>query len=229
MLSKILRAFRMTFEGIIRNISGKAGQWLRYQYYSRRLGACGTNVRIDEGVHIYNPENVYLGSNIWIGPYTIITAKAHFDIDPETERTLKKKDNPDITIPLGRVEIGDRSSIGAFNIIQGWGGIQIGKFFTSSARVSIYSFSHYPFDDNDRSKITYANPMVDSKDISCIQSPVWMGDNVWLGLNVIVLGGSVGTNTFVSIGSIVMKDIAANSYASGTPAERIKARFEEKK
>lgn len=229
MIDKVARALRMFFEGLIRNIGGRLGWWLRYQYYSRVLSSCGKNVRIDEGVFFYNPENISIGSNVWISPYTIITSRSAFDIDPESNRILKKRNNPTFKGVLGKVTIGNNVSIGAYNIIQGWGGLVISDCFTSSARVSIYSFSHYPCDDNNPEKVTFANPMVDEKeDISCIQSPVMLERNVWLGLNVIVFGGTIGENTFVSTGSVVMSDLPENSYAAGTPAKTIKPRFAKK-
>jgi acetyltransferase-like isoleucine patch superfamily enzyme len=85
--------------------------------------------------------------------------------------------------------------------------------------------SHYPIDESNRSLVTYANAMVKSNDISCIESPVVIYDGVWLGLNVIVLGGTIGKNSFVSANSIVTKSIQENSYASGSPAVKIKNRF----
>ncbi|MFT3682727.1 MAG: acyltransferase [Ferruginibacter sp.] len=50
-----------------------------------------------------------------------------------------------------------------------------------------------------------------------------IGDNVWLGVNVIVLKGVIiGENTVIGAGSVVVKDIPANCIAAGNPCRVIK-------
>ena len=47
-----------------------------------------------------------------------------------------------------------------------------------------------------------------------------IGNNVWFGMNVTVLGGvKIGDNVIVGFGSIVTKDIPSNSVAVGVPAK----------
>lgn len=49
---------------------------------------------------------------------------------------------------------------------------------------------------------------------------VKIGDNVWLGENVTILKGvTIGDNVIIGIGSLVTKDIPANSVAVGVPAK----------
>lgn len=51
-------------------------------------------------------------------------------------------------------------------------------------------------------------------------APVEIGDNVWLGINVIVTKGvTIGKNTFVAAGSIVTKSLPPNVIAGGIPAK----------
>ena len=53
--------------------------------------------------------------------------------------------------------------------------------------------------------------------------PVLLGDNVWLGLNVVVLKGvTIGENSVIGAGSIVTKDIPANVIAAGNPCRILK-------
>ncbi|WP_162062797.1 sugar O-acetyltransferase [Vibrio taketomensis] len=48
--------------------------------------------------------------------------------------------------------------------------------------------------------------------------PITIGDNVWIGANVVVLPGvSIGENSVVGAGSIVTKDIPPNVVAVGNP------------
>lgn len=53
--------------------------------------------------------------------------------------------------------------------------------------------------------------------------PVIIEDNVWLGLNVVVLKGvHIGKNSLIGANSVVTRDIPANSIAVGSPAKVIK-------
>jgi acetyltransferase-like isoleucine patch superfamily enzyme len=210
-------------EYLIRDIPGAIGQKVRYFYFKNRFKVCGTNVRICEGVIFENPENISIGNDVIIHPYSVLTAMPNSH--SYKNRILKVIKNENYTRKNGEIIIGNEVGIGVYNIINGYGGVKICNRVTTSARVSIYSLSHYPFDESNRSIITYANAMVKSDNISCIESPVVIYDGVWLGLNVIVLGGTIGKNSFVSANSIVTKSIKENSYASGSPAVKIKNRF----
>lgn len=49
--------------------------------------------------------------------------------------------------------------------------------------------------------------------------PVVIKDNVWLGMNVVVMRGvTIGENSIIGANSVVTKDIPANSIAAGMPA-----------
>lgn len=222
--SKVKKIFFSFLESIIRNISGGVGQRIRYYYYKNRFYSCGCNVKIDEGVIFQNPENMKLASDIWFMPYSIITAapKQNEIID----RDLKKKINHSFNAEIGVLKIGSEVQIGAFNILQAYGGIEIMDRVTTSARVSIYSHSHYPFDEKNKSKITYPNAMIKDAPISCIESPIVLEKGVWLGLGVSVFAGTLGENCFITAGSIVLSDLEKNSYATGIPATKKKNRFE---
>lgn len=51
-------------------------------------------------------------------------------------------------------------------------------------------------------------------------SPVYIGNNVWLGVNVTVLKGiSIGENTVIGANSLVVKNIPANVIAAGNPCK----------
>ncbi len=53
--------------------------------------------------------------------------------------------------------------------------------------------------------------------------PIIVGNNVWIGGNVCVLGGvSIGDNTVIGAGSVVVKDIPGNCVAVGNPCHVIK-------
>ena len=57
--------------------------------------------------------------------------------------------------------------------------------------------------------------------------PIKVGNNVWIGGNVIVLPGvTIGDNVTIGAGSVVTKDIPSNVIAYGNPA-RVMKKIEE--
>lgn len=54
-------------------------------------------------------------------------------------------------------------------------------------------------------------------------APVVIEDNVWIGANVMILKGvTIGRNSLIGAGSVVVKDIPANTVAAGNPCKPIK-------
>ncbi len=88
--------------------------------------------------------------------------------------------------------------------------IEIGENFYANHNFSFYTAGH-PLDYETRNKgLEYAKPIT-------------VGDNVWIGGNVVVLPGvTIGDNVVIGAGSIVNKDIPSNSVAVGNPCRVIK-------
>lgn len=58
---------------------------------------------------------------------------------------------------------------------------------------------------------------------SGVNKPVVIEDNVWIGINVIILKGvTIGRNSFIGAGSVVTKDIPANVVAVGSPCKPVR-------
>lgn len=98
--------------------------------------------------------------------------------------------------------------------ISGNGKVSIGQNFHSGINCQIItSFHDYDHDDS----IPYGTHFID-KDVE-------IKDNVWIGNNVIVLGGTkIGEGVIVQAGSVVAKDIPDFSIAGGHPAKVFKKR-----
>jgi acetyltransferase-like isoleucine patch superfamily enzyme len=56
-----------------------------------------------------------------------------------------------------------------------------------------------------------------------VLAPIVVGDNVFLGLNTIVMPGvTIGSNCVIGAGSVVSRDIPPNTVAAGVPAKPIR-------
>ncbi len=205
--------FYRLFEDLIRNISGPLGRRIRYWYYKRALGSCGRHVVIDENVFLINPKYIFIEDNVWLDKQTILIA------GPVTKKNnLTNKENAGFTGKEGCIYIGRNSHIGIQTIIQGHGGVNIQQYFTSSAGCKIYSLS------NDPLKSTQGT-VGDQASLHYLLTPVEIEENVWLGLNCCVIGGTLRKNSFVKPNSIVSSEFEENSIIGGYPAKKLHNRF----
>lgn len=97
--------------------------------------------------------------------------------------------------------------------MSGNGNIKIGNYFHSGPGCQIItSFHNY-----EGEMIPYDNTFLD-KDVT-------IGNCVWLGNNVIILGGvKIGEGAIIQAGSVVCKDVPAYAIAGGHPATAFKSR-----
>lgn len=208
-----MNIFQTLIEGRIRNIGGGVGVRLRRAFYRRKFNSCGKNLRIDVGVVLEGLASVSIGDNVWIDKNCILLAgKVDLPIDTE-----KRFANPEFLFKEGELHIGSNVHLAPGTIIQAHGGVQIGDYFTASAGSKIYSLSNDP--------ALCKMGTFSSDEIAYVKSQIVIKENVWLGLNTIVLGGTIHKNSFITPNSVVIKSLEENSYAGGNPAVRIKARF----
>ncbi|MGF7159320.1 acetyltransferase-like isoleucine patch superfamily enzyme [Rhodoligotrophos appendicifer] len=203
------------WEDVIRGVSGPVGIRLRRGYYRRRLKRCGDAVTIAPGVCFTAPECISLGDNVWIDQNCILIAGAPLSGTPG------HCSHDDGEAGIGEIVIGHHSHVGIGTIIQGHGGVRAGDAFTTSAGVKIYSFS------NDFRRCRDGTMRWGESDPHTILSPVRFGRNVWLGLNSIVIGHSIGSDSFVKPNAVVCSSFPENSLIEGAPALRKGARFED--
>lgn len=59
----------------------------------------------------------------------------------------------------------------------------------------------------------------------CEEKPVAIGDDVWLGANVVVLAGvTIGRGAIVGAGAVVNRDVEPMAVVAGVPARRVGSR-----
>ncbi len=123
----------------------------------------------------------------------------------------------DVFIEAGfRCDYGSNIQLGKavyFNfdcVILDCGIVTIGDWVKCGPGVHIYT-AHHPLDaEQRRSGLELASPVV-------------IGENAWIGgAAVICPGVSIGANTVIGAGSVVVKDIPANVVAVGNPCRVIK-------
>lgn len=108
------------------------------------------------------------------------------------------------------IEIGENFYANHNLIILDGNKVKFGDNVFIAPNCGFYTAGH-PLDAETRNKgIEYAKP-------------IEVGNNVWIGGNVVVLPGvKIGDNTVIGAGSVVNKDIPANVVAVGNPCRVIK-------
>ncbi|WP_349670776.1 sugar O-acetyltransferase [Lacrimispora sp.] len=95
------------------------------------------------------------------------------------------------------------------------GKVTIGKNVQIAPNVSIYTAGHPIHPDTRNTGYEYG-------------IPVTIGDNVWIGGNVVILPGvKIGDNVVIGAGSVVTKDIPDNKIAIGNPCKIVREITEE--
>lgn len=115
---------------------------------------------------------------------------------------------------LGRIEIGDETSLNPYCVIYGRGGVTIGRGCRIATHTSIVAQNHV-FDDLDR-------PI---REQGLTSQGITIGDDVWIGANVTVLDGAViGAGAVVAAGAVVRGEIPPGAVVGGVPARVLKMR-----
>lgn len=108
-----------------------------------------------------------------------------------------------------RIKVGKNTSPGLSGscYIQGRSGIILGDNVRIGPGVGLISANH-DMDDFDKWVMT---------------DPIRIGNNVWIGMNVVVLPGvQIGDNVVIGANSVVSKDIESDSIAVGSPCKVIR-------
>lgn len=104
--------------------------------------------------------------------------------------------------------------------------IEIGSHCLVSWNVGIADSDFHPIDAAQRRIDTMAlAPFYDGRPARPVlkTAPVIIEDNVWIGMNAIILKGvRIGENSVVAAGAVVAKSVPANVVVAGNPAKVVK-------
>lgn len=215
-------------EWAIISYPGGAGRRLRAAYWKQRLGGMGERCNIDVGVIIQSPENVFLGDDVWLDNYAVLTAGPPA-LGGRKHRILP---NPAFRGERGQIRIGDRSHIAAHAVIQGHGGVSVGSDVTVAAHAMIFSYSHHywgegmsPDPDDYASVPKYAGAAPPEQQ-SMIEGAVEIGAAAAvLAGAIVVAGSSIGRYSVIGAGSVVQGRVPSGVIANGNPLRIVKQRF----
>lgn len=112
----------------------------------------------------------------------------------------------DSTLVLGDVAVGDHTWVGPFAVLDGSGGLRIGRYCSISAGVHIYTH------DSVQWALTAGAAEYERR-------PTAVGDCCYIGPNAVIAAGvSVGDHSVVGCNSFVNRDVPPYTMVAGNPA-----------
>ena len=181
---------------------------LRRNWYRLRLGALGSDCHIDPGVSLQYPGRIRLGDGVGIGRNAALRANTDANPGIALGKGVNINDAVVINANRGFVTLGERSWLGPFCLVYGNGGVTIGKNVLVAGHTTINTVSHAA----ERCDIPINDQPV-------LTGPVVIEDDVWIGLNAVILQGvTLGHGCIVGAGAVVTRSIPAWSIAVGVPA-----------
>jgi dTDP-4-amino-4,6-dideoxy-D-glucose acyltransferase len=159
------------------------------------FASIGNNVQISEQATFYNTSNIFLGNNVRIDDFCVLSAG------------------------IGGIYIGNNIHIAVFSSLIGAGKITLSDFCNISSRVSIYS------SNDDYTGRTMTNPTLPSQYTGVTHADVLLGKHVIVGCGSVILPGiTLEDGVAIGALSLVTKDCGSFGIYAGNPARRIKVR-----
>jgi len=114
----------------------------------------------------------------------------------------------------GSIRIGADSSVNAYSVLSGGGGLEIGDHVMIASHVSIYAANHV---------FTDTSLPIDQQGLS--MKGIVIERDVWVGTGVQILDGvRIGTGSVLAAGAVVTRSTPAGSINAGVPARVIGSR-----
>jgi acetyltransferase-like isoleucine patch superfamily enzyme len=150
---------------------------------------------------VQSDRSISIGSGVYIGANSVISVRN----DSSKEAFMNSF-----------LEIGTNTYIGENNNIRASGGtIKIGANCLISQNVTLVTTNH---------KIKKGF-LINSQGWTQERNFIFIGDDVWIGANSVVLPGlNIGEGAVIAAGSVVTKDVEENAIVCGNPARFLKYR-----
>lgn len=173
-----------------------------YRIYMKHL--LGTNYfpYIDKPLHLYGQRYIHVGERFSTGVNVTI----------EAYRTYGDNENYDAEIFIGdNVTLGEGTHISAINKMKIGNGVLTGRY------VSIIDNNHGESVSRKELEMEPIKRPLSSK------GPIIIGNNVWIGDKVSILGGvSIGDAAVIGANAVVTIDVPPYSIVAGNPARIIR-------
>ncbi|QVL50318.1 MAG: acyltransferase [Thiocapsa sp.] len=174
-----------------------------------RFGNKPTDLTIQLPHRIENPQHIFLGNGVRLGPNCVLNAKESYPgkwMKHPEERHIRQEFNP-------LIRIGDR--------VTATSGLQVIALQEITIEDDVMFASNIYISDGMHS---YASARTPYKYQGMTKpQPIRIGLGSWIGQNVVIMPGvSIGTCTIVGANSVVTRNLPSRAIAVGAPARVVK-------
>ncbi|MEM1385722.1 MAG: acyltransferase [Pseudomonadota bacterium] len=205
---------------LLSGVPGALGLVLRKLFWPRLFGSCGKGAVFGGGISLMHPHRIHIGARVVISENCVLDARS-----PAADESIRLGDGVMlshgvvISCKNGTASIGERCGIGAYSVIQSLGmnnPLEIGADTVIGPQCYLTSGGDYHMD---RLDIPIAQQ--GAKDSGGTR----LGDGVWLGADVSVLGGvTIGRGAVLGTGAVATRDVPEASICGGIPAKVLRYR-----
>lgn len=198
------KIIRYIFAGLYRIAYKAYSEYKEQAIRNQKNIVFGKNVVISCDSRISNCGQITFGDNTWM--YGVINTFPH---------------NKDCKVNIGAdCYIGDQTRIWAAKKVV------IGNRVLIAHNVNIFDTTTHPIDKQIRAeheRIVKTKGMPNEQYDTIYETPIIIGNDVWIGCNSVVLRGvTIGEGAIVSAGSVVTQDVPPNTMVAGNPAVVVK-------
>jgi acetyltransferase-like isoleucine patch superfamily enzyme len=197
-------------------IPGPLGLILRSWLYRPLLRRGSQNAYIEHGVELFRMDSVRLGRSVYVDRFARVHASvAEIELGAGTRimrgayvcSYVSNARAGEGIVTGANCWIGDHSVLSA-----GQGGLYLGNNVLIAAH-SVLVCGNHDFEKLDSATL----------DQAYYGRPIRIGDDVWIGTNVTILGGvTVGDHAVVAAGAVVNADVEPYTVVGGVPARVLK-------
>ena len=194
-----------------------AGNRLRSELLGLRLAHLGDGAVVEKGVSFHYAERIRIGAHARIAGNAVLRANTEHPDGVSVGRRTSILENVLINANRGSVVVGNNSWLGPYCLLYGNGDIRIGDGVLIAGHTSINTVSHHA----ERVDIPISEQGTEI-------APVVIHDDVWIGLNAVILQGvTIGRGAIIGAGAVVTRDIPAWSVVRGVPAKVVRSRLDD--
>jgi acetyltransferase-like isoleucine patch superfamily enzyme len=199
------------------NLPGALGLFLRHRFYPLLFGKIGKKVVFGHHVTLRTPKKIILGDNVVIDDFAVLSMRGFGKEKIKIGNGVLIGRGSQLKARAGSIYIDDFANISSGCLIGSTSEVHIGKYCLFAGGCYVGGMQH----GFDRSDVPIVHQNLN------IKGGVEIGDDVWLGANVVVNDGvHIGQGTVVGAGSVVTKDIPSYKIAVGAPAKVVRSRKE---
>jgi acetyltransferase-like isoleucine patch superfamily enzyme len=200
--------------GLLADMPGAAGLFLRGKCYPSLLGRSGRNVTFGRGVVLRHPRKIRIGSNVIIDDHCVLDAKGRDNAGIDIGSGVFIGRNTILNCKNGDIVLEDNVNIGFNCTVFSASRVRVGANELMAAYCYLVGGTHR-FDD----------PAVPVLHQGRESQGIDVAAGGWLGAHVTVFDGvRIGKNVVVGAGSVVNRDVPDFAIAAGVPAKTLKKR-----